>query len=442
MEPTIDVMSAGRKFRNLCCKRIPKLTPWSHYDVVESMGQKRSVYRRGLENLKLRDLGRQDAKQTTFCKAEPLDISVKTIEELKPRIIRTRTVEMHISLGAFIKPCEKKIYAAINRVCGGTTVTKGLNAVETADAIVTAFNSFKNPVCIPLDASHADQSFGTKSRKYVTSWYQKIFGSDPELMRIEQWRTEIQTIYANTNEGRLKVVGEFGMASGDKDTSLAMTIIIVMMCWTYIEHLLIRCRIIDNGDDHLMITEQENYDNIKAGLSHWYRQFGFNIKCGEPVYEIEQIEFCQSYPCFDGTGWIMTRDPRKSIPKDLMSLKQIKNKTQFDYYRQAKSDCGLAMAGDLPILGSFYRMLGRGSNAKPIPNIIPTSGMEFMAKGLSRGQKPVTHQSRISFYTTFDVTPMEQMALESYYDGLTPSYSLPASVEEFTYNTSINTLLS
>jgi len=441
MEPLIDVMSAGRKFREKCCKRISRLTPWTHQQVVDAMGQKRKTYQHHLDNLKLRDLTRSDAKQTMFTKAEPLDLKFKVVEDLKPRIIRTRTVEFHISLGAYIKSCEKKIYGAINHVCGGITVTKGLNAEETAEAIVAAFNSFNNPVCIVLDASHADQSFRQRARAYVTSWYQKCFGSDPELMRLEQWRAEEQTIYANTEEGRLKAKGMFGMASGDKDTSLAMCIMIVMMAWTLLQDNNIRGRIIDNGDDHILFCDRADLETIVTQVTGHYRNFGFKLKCGEPVFEIQKIEFCQSYPCFDGDKWIMMRDPRKSISKDLISLKRIESQKDFDYYRKAKSDCGLAMAGDLPIFGSFYRMLGRGTAVKVTPDLLPTSGMEFMARGLSRGARPVTTESRVSFYKTFDVTPGEQIAIEDYYDSITPNYLKPTSVESFNFNTSINTLL-
>jgi len=58
--------------------------------------------------------------------------------------------------------------------------------------------------------------------------------------------------------------------------------------------------------------------------------------------------------------------------------------------------------------------------------------MQFMAKGLDK-KGDVTMESRVSFFETFDITPDEQRAIETFYDSITPRYQEITSVEEFTY---------
>lgn len=428
--PTHSILSAGKQFRDRCCRRIPNLTPYSYYQVAECMGQKKALYHRERLTLELVPLGPLDSVQTSFIKPEPIDESVK--EDPKPRVIRPRSVRFNLALGRYVKSCEKAIYKAIGQVCGGVTVTKGLNAVQTAAAIKGAFDSMKNPAVIPLDASHADQSYGKDCRAYVRSWYQKIFGSDPDLMYLESLRMSVQRIYGNTREGRIMMQGLFGMSSGDGDTSLAMCIVICTMAEGLLNDLSVDFRLIDNGDDHLMIVEREDVERVHGQVEAWYARFGFKVVPGKPIYQLAEIEFCQSFVIYDGTEYTMVRDLRKSISKDLLSLKKIDCIEDFDYYRLAKAECGLSLAGNLPILQSFYNMLGRDARRVSKKEYVEVSGMQFMAKGLDkRGE--VTVESRVSFYETFNITPDEQRAIETFYDSITPRYQEITSVEEFTY---------
>lgn len=419
--------------------QLPKLSPYTRQQVVECYtAQKRLRYEQAKESLESRPLERQDACQKVFVKAEVI-VYDGVAESKKPRIIRPRDPRFNIELGRFVKSCEKSVYSALDRMCGGTTVVKGLNAEQTAMAISEAWDSFASPVCIGLDASHADQSFRSPQSKMMTSLYVHMFGADPDLLRLEDWRAYHprpggeQVLKARTRDGKLTAKGEFGMASGDMDTSLGMNVCMVALAWTLLKHLGIRARIIVNGDDHLILTERKHETLVTSQVKGWYLLFGFSIKPEPPVYSMYDVDFCQCRPCWDGRTWIMVRDIRKSLIKDLHTLQPVNDEKSHDFFRKAKADCGLALAGNLPILGAFYRMLGRGATCRDTSSQRQViSGMNFMAAGLDRRHGDVSPEARLSFYLTYDITPDEQRALEKRYDAITPSWSTPAPREETT----------
>lgn len=417
------------EFKARVQNRLPTLTPYTMAQVTECYrGQKQALYTQAMESVLARDLSAQDAEQKIFVKCEGIDISVKT--DPKPRVIRPRSTRFNVVFGQYVKPAEKVIYAAIDRICGGTTVVKGLNAESTAMAIVDAYNSFTDPVVIPLDASHADQSYDQNCRDLTFSMYQTIFGPIPELSRLEAWRSGEQTIHGYTLDGKLKAQGYFGMSSGDMDTSLGMCLVMCCLLYTYLRENKVKGRIICNGDDHLAIIERKNLSKMSK-IGDFYRKFGFALTQETPVHELQRVEFCKSYPCYDGTTWIMVRDVRKSLTKDLTCVKGITNKTGYDFFRFAKADCGLALAGDMPILGSFYSMLKRGAPVRDLSKQNEVSGMSFMAKGMARQHRQPTPEARLSFFLTYGWTPDEQRAIEQRYDKITPSWASPTTVDEF-----------
>ncbi len=50
------------------------------------------------------------------------------------------------------------------------------------------------------------------------------------------------------------------------------------------------------------------------------------------------------------------------------------------------------------------------------------SGARFLARGLESKERPITDEARVSFMAAWGHTPDEQVALESYYDGLVIDY--------------------
>ena len=161
------------------------------------------------------------------------------------------------------------------------------------------------------------------------------------------------------------------------------------------------------------------------------------MKREAPVYELEEIEFCQSHPVFDGTKWVMMRNFPVSVAKDLVSYKSVVSEAAWNGLRGSISDCGLALTGGLPVLPNFYTMLGRGAGEKRIKDVERT-GMSYLSERMSRQGLEVTPDARSSFFFAFGITPDEQLAMEEWFDNQTPKWQTPLPVDDFTFSPHLN----
>jgi hypothetical protein len=131
--------------------------------------------------------------------------------------------------------------------------------------------------------------------------------------------------------------------------------------------------------------------------------------------------FCQTQPVWVGTDYRAVRQ-LTCLSKDLVTLKPIPTQEQWDYYRLAVSDCGLALTGAVPIYQEFYRYLGRGSSAK-VKKHRPTSGFEYLARGMITAKDEPSSRTRVSFWRAFGVSPDQQIAVEKWLCSLTPRFT-------------------
>jgi hypothetical protein len=194
-------------------------------------------------------------------------------------------------------------------------------------------------------------------------------------------------------------------------------------------------RLFNNGDDCTLIVEESDLSKVGTQtIKSWFVEYGYTMKVDQIVRELELISFCQTSPVFEGPedcDYIMCRNPRMALDKDLLTTKDASTEKKHNYYRDAISKCGLALAGHLPILGSFYHALGRniGKIAKPIE--MEFTGMDMLATGLTYKAQSIGAKTRMSFYIAFGVTPDEQEALEEFYDAQTCSWQEPTEVIRF-----------
>jgi hypothetical protein len=150
------------------------------------------------------------------------------------------------------------------------------------------------------------------------------------------------------------------------------------------------------------------------------------MKVERPVSVFEQIEFCQARPVWAGDGWVMVRKHRHSAAKDCISIKPLDNPKVFDAWRYTVSEGGISLTGGVPVQQEFYAALGRGAKAKILIDPTMETGFAMMARGMSRKLRPITAQSRFSYWLAFGVTPDEQEALEGVYRGVVLRWHQPA----------------
>jgi hypothetical protein len=395
-------------------------------------GRKRKIYQRALESLLIRDIQIIDSYLSTFVKAEKLNTTAKgDPDNHDPRVIQPRTPRYNLMLGCFIKPIEHLIYRAIDEMCGGPTVMKGLNADQRGAAIADAWHSFRNPVAVGGDAHRFDKHVNVGCLRFEHLIYNIMHGFDPVLVRLLRWQLR-QHGFVYCADGTIRYVVDGRRCSGDMNTALGNVLLMCFISFAYILNHQLHVRLIDDGDDCLFICEEETLGAL-TGLVDWYDQFGMVLALEQPVRQLEHVEFCQSHPVQVNPGiWRMVRDPRIVLDKDQISVKPIQNRHDYDFYRKAISDCGLALAGDLPVFYEFYQMLGRGAVVKRNRDQHYETGMQFLAHGMEKKYSPPSITARISFAFAFDITPDEQQSYEAVYRDLHPEWTSPQHVQSFT----------
>lgn len=304
---------------------------------------------------------------------------------------------------------------------------KGLNCVQQGDAISGAWFSFSNPVGVMLDAVRFDQHVSVPVLSWEHSVYLAFFppSYQPEL----QWLLSMQLFNSgvvNCEDGRINYSVAGCRASGDMNTAMGNVLIMCAAVYSFVHELGIKARLINNGDDCCIIVEQSDLSLVSARIGEFFTRLGFIIEVEGVARELEHICFCQTHPVYDGNRYVMVRDPTLAISKDVTLLRKWSIKEHAVYLREL-GIAGSAAYGNMPVWSSFYGCLSRAVCAGPITEglrkhvsaPIRDSGLGRLSTGVdNRGE--TTWQARASFAMAFGLLPATQLALERYYDSMSP----------------------
>jgi len=256
-------------------------------------------------------------------------------------------------------------------------------------------------------------------------------------------------------DGKLRYTVSGCRMSGDMNTSLGNVIIMCSLMHAYFEHkgLLGQIKLLNDGDDCVIIMDRRNLEQFQSGLTDWFLEMGITMEYDGIYRTLEEVEFCQSRPVkYDNSttskaanslgltkrrndGYRLVPRPTKRLYSDLITTKDIRSKKVFGKQIGAIAGCGLACSSGLPIFQSFYKWIGRGATPW-----IPSQGDQYfkfrqeLIDGLEAKERTPTIEERISFYFAFDITPVEQLMVERYYDSLpdplhqTPTFSPPRTL--------------
>lgn len=412
------IRSRLAKFRG---KLVSRMCPTPPVDVEDYpnmyKGRKQKIYQRAVESLRVRPVEPSDSYISAFVKAEKVNLTDKV--DPAPRLIQPRSPRYNVEVGRYLKPNEHAFYKAIGRVWRADVVAKGLNAVDRGRHIAWMWEQFTDPVAVGLDAKRFDQHVSEDMLRWEHSVYNSVIRSGT-LRRLLKWQIR-NRCFLRVADGSIKFDTIGGRKSGDMNTALGNVLIMCAMMWSYVQEIGVTVQFFNDGDDCVLIMERSDQNRFCGGIQQWFLDFGFQMKIEGVFSELEQIVFCQSQPVWDGEGYRMVRDIRSSLSKDLITVKTCQNERDWDRARGAISDCGLALAGQIPVMNSFYRMLGTGSMFKREGEL--ETGMDYLARGLDSGYSQPTDRTRYSFFRAFNITPDEQVALEQYYDMVNPTWS-------------------
>jgi len=325
----------------------------------------------------------------------------------------------NVALGTYLKHVEHKVYRGIQRVFKSDTpvVFKGLNTFEMGAALHRKWSRFKNPVAVSLDATKFDMHVSVAMLRWEHSIYSHMFRGDAELEKLLSWQlVNLGKGYAWNGSLSYKVHGR--RFSGDMNTALGNCLIMCGMIHSWIGGKF-DYELANNGDDAVVIMEKRYLQSFNENLCDWFLTLGFRMVVEDPVTVLEEIEFCQMHPIYDGEQWRMVRNFNSAREKDSMCLLKINGEVEWRKWLGAIGECGLALTNGIPVVQSFYSAYMRSGLKSNMNNaLIMQTGFLMMSRGLTPCTKPVTNEARLSFFLAFGVTPDEQVALEQYYDGL------------------------
>ena len=415
-------------------KFLPSTAPVSHQQFVDGTpSRKRQLYQNALDSIRLDGLDlERDSSVSVFVKFEKTDRTTKL--DPVPRVISPRDPKFNIALGRYLKPIEERIFKSLGAMFGHVTVMKGMDTDRTAAVIQEKWEMFNNPVAVGLDASRFDQHVSLDALRFEHSVYLECFhGKHRRKLANILKMQEVNRCVGRTPDGELAYSIEGTRMSGDMNTSLGNCVLMCTMIKAYAIHKKVDLQLANNGDDCVVFMEQRDLARFSDGLFEWFLELGFNMAIEPPSYSLEEIEFCQCRPVFDGTRYTMCRNPFTALSKDSVYLKNTDYFPTYPAWLDAVGKGGIALAGGMPVFNSFYSMYQRGgsktwySNRRKrrctldgVDDVLPWFMRQTGLHGKRVAREP-SPESRSSFYYAWGVTPDEQVELEKYYDNMSLS---------------------
>lgn len=402
-------------------RRLKNLSTWTHPTEMDAFvqsfsGQKRKRYEKAAENIGQGMKVLTDVKM--FLKFETYNLTLKP--NAKPRGIYPRSDEFLVEYGRRIKAIEKKIFAVLETMFGYKCVFKGMNQEARGKLLSDYWGEFSNPVAVSADASAFEASVSREALGLTHNVYNMFIRGDKVFQELQS-KTLLNKISARTQDGSLKCEHNGGKMSGDPDTACGNCLVSAYMLLKFFEENDItkhRCCI--DGDDVVLIVERGDLAKIQQFGKPFYERHGFNMIFENPVFELEQISFCQSQPVWTPDGYRMVRDVKSAVAKDAFSRKDLSSKTNYLKWIASIGECGIATCGGIPVLQEYYAQYQRNSEGAKIfeKETLLDDYRSFKLQGMDKKYKEVHPNTRYSFYIAFGITPDEQIAIENYYSTL------------------------
>jgi len=344
-----------------------------------------------------------------------------------PRAVQFRDPKYCVLLASFIKPMEHFLYelSIRNKLIGTTRlVGKGLNQTQRAKLLVTKLSNFTKPVTLSLDCGRFD--------KHVTQYMLKM-EANVYLKSNNNWLLKLLMSWQLVNKVRtrsgFRYVTNGKRMSGDMNTALGNCIIMIIMVITAFMYIFkIKFDILDDGDDCLVIIEEDNLELVLRDLPNIFKSFGHDLKIDGVAKEIEKISWCQSSPVLMNEGYYkFVRDPIKTMSCDLVSSSFIN--TDPKVHIRAVGMCELALNSGVPVLQSYANSLLRNA---PGPNPV----FSFQSSLYLRARRETSEitevrsriisiQTRISFEKAFNISVQRQIEMEKHLDLWEINFSKP-----------------
>jgi hypothetical protein len=381
-------------------------------------GTKRKLYQRAYDSLLVEPLGHKDARVKAFVKAEKFDPAAKVNPD--PRMIQSRDPRYNLELARFLRPLEHQVYSL--KSGGLPVIAKCLNPIQRADLLRKKMGMFKNPAVLSLDCTRWDKHIHRKVLDAEHDFYQAWYPGDLHLERLLQ----MQKVNHCTTSNGLRYVVNGGRMSGDMNTALGNCVLAVAMTDAAMQQMKCHYEIIDDGDDVMVVIEQEDVARVCAALPGMFLEYGQELKIENIATEYQQVVFCQCKPTWNGKLWTMARDWRKVLSQSCCGTKHWNDPNMVPGMFGMLGDCENALHGGIPILQAFATRLRELSGGKRARMEHMDSSYQYRIGSYQLGEidrlpaAPITEEARHEFEKTWGVDINTQIAVEWHIARWTP----------------------
>lgn len=394
---------------------------WSYLETAQSytgaMGRRYAEAERSLREDG--PLGPRDFELQAFLKGEKIGVE----KFAKPRMIFPRSPRYNLSLASYLKPFEHWLwgYLTFERLFGGRNQTrvsaKGLSPRSRANLILRKMSAFRSCVVFEVDGKAFEAHVSREQLAEEHSVYRAAYPGQARLRRLLRHQLRL----VGRTEHRWKFSREGGRASGDFNTGMGNTLIMLAVVGAALQTRGIPWDVLADGDNALIFVESDDLERVLSDFSEQVlKQTGHEVTLERPVRCPEDVRFGQSAPVFlgDGLGWTMVRDPRKVLSGCFASYRWLGEPLGGQRWCAGVARCELSLARGLPVTQAvFLKALKRYGHLKPLGD---EAYRDYFVVGAHlaepwEAQEP-TLECRLSYARAFGISPDVQLALEASLD--------------------------
>lgn len=362
-------------------------------------------------------LERKDWRLSAFLKAEKTGAA----KDAKPRMIFPRSPRFNLVVASWLKPLEHWLWGFLTakRLFNGSNtrvVGKGLSPTRRANLIVRKFNDFEDCVVFEVDgaAFEAHVTENHVSREHGV--YKHAYPGDSELASV----LNKQRFQGTTMNG-VKFSRRGGRASGDFNTGMGNTLIMLAVTCGVLNRYQIKYDVLVDGDNALVFLERKHSSVVIDNFYHHVLDAsGFEMTLEKPVSYIEGIRFGRSAPLWLGDKWTMVREPWAVLSGAYASHRWLREPSFGRRWVNGVARCELSLALGVPILQSAaLSVLSRTEHSKKVP--VEALSDYFVIGAFLAGASDVVDvklETRLSFERAFGISVEEQLCWEKVVEGV------------------------
>lgn len=427
-----------RLLRRVSFARIGHLQVASVQSVVESYKVARLRVRYEAAALSLQQDGPatpKDARVKAFVKGEKL----LRYKVNKPRVIMGRDPRYNLELATYLKPLEHVLYPAL-RGFGSKFLTrtrlvgKGLNGYERAALIRKKLYSRPGLVAVEIDGVSFESHFCKSVLQSEHSFYVSFYQGDAakRLAQLLSWQLE----FNGRGEAGLKFTAEGVRASGDFNTGLGNTLVMLSLVYMVAQRCPGKFDVLADGDNALLFIPECHLGVWRDRVAEVCGTAGFEMTIEQPTADMRRVVFGQSKPFFDGDRWKMVRDPLKVLSHAASGYQHYHDLRGGVKVLKSVAYCEAVLGAGVPILQAYAQALLAATSGFTFSKAEPEDYLyrQLVSKGIDWAAArvmPVTARARVDFEVSFGISPEDQVRWEAF---LSKPIVLPTGWSAVDYN--------